>query len=104
MQPGERSRHEEAFESAPVALLVLDRGGRIGLANRRAEVTFGYGREDLVGKPLAAILPGDSREGHGKLLPTGTGLQPVQLLARRGDGEEFPVEVAVGDSPGGGAV
>jgi PAS domain S-box-containing protein len=71
---GSSERYRTLMDSAPDALLVADADGRILLANARAEETFGYGREELVGRALAEIIP----QG---------------LHARRRDGSEFPVDV-----------
>jgi PAS domain S-box-containing protein len=101
MHPGTRSRHEDLFESAPAGLVVLDQTGLVTIANRRAEVTLGYGRGDLVGKPLGAIIPVDPCGTFAVLLAAGPD-QPVELVARRKDGEEFPAEVAVGRPDGSG--
>lgn len=104
MQSGERSKHEEAFESAPASLLMIDRNGRVALANRRAEATFGYSRHELVGQPLASLLPSGS-SGTGAALPAGDAVtRPVELVARRKGGAEFTAEVAACDAPDGGTV
>lgn len=38
-------------DAAPLAFLIIDRGGGIVLVNARAEELFGYGPGDLNGKP-----------------------------------------------------
>ncbi len=104
MQPGERSKHEEAFEAAPACLLLVDRNARVALANRRAEVTFGYSRHELVGQPLASVFLSDPSGPGAAPLADGAAMRPVELIARRKDGAEFPAEVAGCAPPGGGTV
>lgn len=104
MQLAERSQHEEAFESAPIGLLLADPNGRIALVNRRVEVTFGYSRNELVGKPLASILSPDFRDTGAERPADGSEFRPVELVVRRKDGLMFPAEVVTSTSPGGEAV
>ena len=90
------------LESASQAIITADRGGKIVLANRRAEEIFGYTREELLGASLETLLP-ESRRAvhrrereefftHPRARPMGMGMD---LVARRKDGSEFPVEVSL---------
>jgi PAS domain S-box-containing protein len=97
MHPGEWPCDADLFATAPIPLLVLDRERHIVLANRSAEATFGYGPGELVGKPLGAVFAGDARRVDAALLARGA---PVELVARRNDGEEFPLEVSAGGPEG----
>jgi PAS domain S-box-containing protein len=97
MHPGERPSDADLIGSAPVPLLVLDRDRRIALANRSAEATFGYGPGELVGELLGAILAGEVRQAEAALL---AGSAPVELVARRKNGDEFPLVVAAGGERG----
>ncbi len=45
------------LESAPRAIIAADANGCIRVANRMAETIFGYTREELLGQPVAALLP-----------------------------------------------
>ena len=90
------------FEAASDAILVVDRGGTITSANRKTEEMFGYAREMLCGQPLEMLLPehlrslhvghrtGYFRDPHSR--PMGLGLD---LMARKSDGTEFPVEISL---------
>jgi PAS domain S-box-containing protein len=90
------------FESAPDAMVVVDRKGRIVLANTQAEKMFGYGREELVGEPVEKLMPERFRKGHlgqrsrysvtSHTRPMGAGLE---LFGQRRDGHEFPVEISL---------
>jgi hypothetical protein len=90
------------LESASQAILVIDRGGRIVLANRRAGEMFGYAGGELTGARIELLVPESSRGAHSrqrdeyferpKARPMGIGLD---LSGRRKDGVEFPVEVSL---------
>jgi PAS domain S-box-containing protein len=89
-------------ESAPDAIIGVDRSGRIILVNSEAERVFGYTRREMVGQPIELLVPERFRETHPAkraeyykqpaVLPMGSGLE---LKARRKDGTEFPVEVSL---------
>jgi PAS domain S-box-containing protein len=89
-------------DAAPDALVMVDEGGSILLVNRQAEELFGYHRSELLGLPVETLLPESAREVHRarragyeaapRTRPMGSGLQ---LLARRRDGREFPVEISL---------
>ena len=91
------------LEAAPDAMLVTDRDGRIVLVNSQLERLVGYRREDLLNQPVEVLLPERLRHkhvaeraqyvGHPRARPMGTGLE---LVARRKDGTEFPVEISLG--------
>lgn len=95
------------FESATEAIMAIDRGGQIVLANPRAEAMFGYEREELVGQRLDVLIPDRIRhvhEQHGAdyfvqphTRAMGIGLT---LAGRRKDGSEFPAEVGLVHIPG----
>jgi PAS domain S-box-containing protein len=90
------------LESAPDAIVIVGGDGRIALVNRRAEELFGYAREELLGQPVELLVPERFRTAHARhragyaadphTRPMGVGLE---LLARRKDGGEFPVEISL---------
>jgi PAS domain S-box-containing protein len=90
------------LESAPDAIVIVDRDARIVFVNGQAERLFGYSREELVGNAVELLLPERVRDRHvyhrtGYIAeptarPMGAGLE---LLARRKDGTEFPVDVSL---------
>ena len=51
-------------EAAPDGMVMVDEQGQIVLVNRQLEELFGYGRDDLVGHPVEALLPDALRQGH----------------------------------------
>lgn len=90
------------LENAAEGIIVVDRDGRIVLVNNRSEALFGYRREELLDREVETLLPENRREVHrvhrAKYLanphnrPMGAGLD---LIARRRDGSEFPVEISL---------
>jgi PAS domain-containing protein len=52
------------LESASQGILAIDRNGTIRVANRMTETMFGYSREELLGHPLAILLPERFRQRH----------------------------------------
>ncbi|HEY7387823.1 MAG TPA: ATP-binding protein [Bryobacteraceae bacterium] len=90
------------LESASEAILSVDRSGRIALANRRAEEMFGYTRAELLGAGIEMLLPESKQAVHEserekyfqrpRVRPMGIGME---LMGRRRDGSEFPIEVSL---------
>jgi PAS domain S-box-containing protein len=94
--------YEQYFKAASEGLIIIDRGGRILEANAKIEQLFGYSRTELVGQPVEILLPEQLRELHRRhregyyaaprRRSMGAGLN---LLGRRKDGGDFPVEVSL---------
>jgi serine phosphatase RsbU (regulator of sigma subunit) len=80
----EAAKFESALENAPNAVLLVDRAGRIVLANAQAEKLFGYSRRELTRVDL--LVPDWAREGHGAVR---------DLTVRRKDGTEVDVEIGL---------
>ncbi len=89
----ESAANEERFrgwiEALPDALLLTDAGGKIKLVNRQTESLLGYGRSELLGQQLAALLPGATGGDASSTSATNR-----ELAARRKDGETVPVEMS----------
>jgi PAS domain S-box-containing protein len=85
----------------------MDHQGDITEFNRAAERTFGYRRDDVMGKPLADfVIPPTRREEHRRELARYLATvkesvlgKRVEMTAVRSDGNEFPVELAISRVP-----
>ena len=89
-------------ESAPDALIVAARDGRIELVNAQAERLFGYQRHELLGQRVEVLIPERYRgehPGHRSAFfesPKARAMEAgLELYGRRRDGSEFPVEISL---------
>jgi PAS domain S-box-containing protein len=82
---------------------MADASGRVVEFNPAAERTFGYSRDQAVGRTMAElIVPPSLRERHStafaRFVETGHGTmlgRRLELTGMRADGSEFPVELAL---------
>src|SRR6202789_1534567 len=94
------ARYRGLLEAAPDAMVVVDEDGGIVLLNVQAEKQFGYSRDELVGQKVKSIIPegfaerliadGERTAAEALAQQIGTG---IELLGRRKDGSEFPIEI-----------
>jgi PAS domain S-box-containing protein len=90
------------LESAPDAMVIVDRDGRIRFANSHTEQMFGYAPSELIGQQVEMLAPDAVRRAHvrhrieynaaPRTREMGSGLQ---LSGRRKDGTTFPVEISL---------
>jgi PAS domain S-box-containing protein len=105
-------KHSEArkaaiLQSALDCIMTIDHDGCITEFNPAAEHTFGYHRDEVLGKHLAdVIIPPSLREKHrqgfARYLATGEARvlgKRIEMTAVRADGTEFPVELAIARIP-----
>ncbi len=88
-------RLAQALEAAPLALVILDREGRVEMLNAAALALLKQERQALVGQPLAWALPQEAvldavrrvrrGEGEARALATGPAGQPLEVYAVRLD-------------------
>ncbi len=86
------------------AVITIDQASRVVYANAAVERILGYAAHELLGQPIALIIPPRLQAGHehglARYLTTGEHLldwDGVELPARRKDGEECLLEIAIGE-------
>ena len=97
------ARRAAILDTALDSVIAMDHQGRIVDFNPAAERTFGYRRDEVIGKTLAeTIVPPSLRDSHrrglARYLETGEGPvlgRRIELTGLRKDGSEFPVELAI---------
>jgi PAS domain S-box-containing protein len=97
------NRFEALFNSASMAIIVVDGKGQISMANSFANNLFGHVENSLIGEPLEKLIPQRHHTKHvgyrnsyiEKPNARSMGLG-MTLSALRSDGTEFPVEISLG--------
>lgn len=93
---------QSLLEGLPDAVVIVKKDGTIVFVNTCTEKICGYQRDELLGKSVEILIPDRFRNVHVKhraaygaeplTRPMGVGLE---VVARRKDGSEFPVEVTL---------
>ncbi|WP_447599396.1 PAS domain S-box protein [Nitrospira sp. Nam80] len=109
----ERRRAEDALleseerlrsivQSTNDAIILMDTQGNVTFWNKGAERSFGYTAEEMIGRPVARIVPERFREAHqrGVKRVAAAGRLTMQasmfeLIGLRKDGTEFPLEFSL---------
>ncbi|HMK27506.1 MAG TPA: PAS domain-containing sensor histidine kinase [Chitinophagaceae bacterium] len=90
------------FENATEGIILTNNAGNIFMVNPAAQKMFGYGKEELIGKPIEILIPEKFKHHHHQLRE-GFYQQPSNrvmgvgrdLYARKKDGTDMPVEVSL---------
>lgn len=97
------------IDTAHDAFIAMNAEGKVIDWNRQAEITFGWKRTEILGKPMAdLIIPLKYREAHQKglkhFLTTGKGPvlnKRIEISAIHREGREFPIELTISPIPKG---
>jgi PAS domain S-box-containing protein len=96
------ARATAVVQTALDCVVVMDFAGVIIEFNPAAERTFGYRREEILGRPVADLIPERLRDAHRKGLrrfrETGEAHvlgKRIEIVGLRADGTEFPVELSI---------
>ena len=113
----ERKRMEEALheahqlnqailETAVDGIICIDMRGRIAVFNPAAEKIFGYSAAEVLGSNITVLMPEPFHSKHDDYLRryAETGVKQIigsgrEVVGRRKDGSQFPLDLAVGEIP-----
>jgi PAS domain S-box-containing protein len=97
-----RKRYEHLLQSAPDAVIIVDREARIVRLNTQFGILFGYSEEELIGNDLHLLMPERFRAGHRSNVaryfdepsarPMGTNLM---IYGLKKGGAEFPLDISL---------
>ena len=97
------NRFEALFNSASMAIIVVDSKGVINMANPFANTLFAYTEEPMVGQMLEQLIPQrhhtkhvGHRDGYIDKPNARSMGMGMTLSAMKKDGTEFPVEISLG--------
>jgi PAS domain S-box-containing protein len=89
-------------ETAIDAIITIDSRGTIIFWNPQAELMFGYSGNDMIGKPVAVIMPERFRHAHQLGLSKAAARKKpkiagnvLELVGLPKDGNEFPLELSL---------
>ena len=95
-------RYRRLVETAQDAIICIDEDGIINIWNKFAEKIFGYSKEEIIGQPVAAIIPERYKKKHQKgleqFLQTGKTKiinKTVEFAGKQKEGIEIPIEISL---------
>jgi len=97
------ARAKAVMESAVEAILTTDAVGHVESVNPAAEVLFGWAEAEIVGRPIAVVVPGLEPWGeHDGLDDLHRGPSERMMEAIRKDEQRLPVDVSMSSTTIGG--
>lgn len=94
---------ELLWDSAPIAILILDSEQRIRDANAEAVRSFGYSKDQMLGQPISLLVPESVRNEHSGDIPRFFERPAEKVIGdgrvaqvRHQGGHEFPAEILLG--------
>jgi PAS domain S-box-containing protein len=98
----EEGKFQALLESAPDAMVIVNKFGQIILVNAQTEKLFGYERSALLGQEVEMLIPmrfkgihPTHREGFFSQPKTRSMGANLELYGKKKEGEEFPVEISL---------
>jgi PAS domain S-box-containing protein len=95
-------RFRSVVETAIDAIITVDSNGRIIFWNQKAEAMFGYQAAEVMGQPVAVIMPERFRKAHQMGLNQAASSKKskitgniLELVGLRKDASEFPLELSL---------
>jgi PAS domain S-box-containing protein len=95
-------RFRSVVETAIDAIITVDSRGTIIFWNPQAELMFGYAANEMIGKPVAVIMPERFRQTHQLGISKAAARKKskiagniLELIGLRKDGNEFPLELSL---------
>jgi two-component system sensor kinase FixL len=92
-------------------IVVIDTEGIIERFNLAAEDMFGYSRDEMIGQDVGVLMPSPDQEEHENYIQRylSTGVARIigkgrEVQARRKDGSNIPVHLAIGEVGWGGSI
>lgn len=90
----------KVLEDDTSAVVIVERDGKVALANRAFVTMFGYARPEIVGNHVNTLLPEDRRDGHADYI-AGWFMHPrarpmgeaLNIEGRNRNGELMPLDI-----------
>ena len=98
------ARLQSILDTAPEALITIDKSGIVESFSRSSEALFGYRREEVIGNNVSMLMPQPYRTEHDGYLERYLHTEEKRIIGigrvvsgQRKDGTVFPMELAVGE-------
>lgn len=96
------SKAQALLETAPDAMVIVNKAGEIVLINAQTEKLFGYKKEELLGKEVELLIPDKflkyhraNRSKYTSKPKTRNMGQGMELYGKKKSGKNFPVEISL---------